>query len=197
MSDQTLAADPFGDGFEEELPVPAQADTSAQPSLTAFEPDVISPLDSDNQDIPVEPLENALNLDVSTVENEIREMISSLNLSSNGLDLDIHRPAVLSDESPSETRMGTDKTSSSSNTPRTTPNSGYGASLLAFANLGSNEHFGEEGFCPFGSSDDRDLLVVEENLEMRHEQVSESNNYSQPTRTPPHSYVQLFSKLRG
>ncbi len=185
MCEEPLAPDPFGKDFDSEQIVPSQSDSSDADVGFSIDTDyVAAQSEPEAKPIPIEPLEDSLTLDLDTVENEIREMISSLNVNSTEIGFGVfedHTPPAIE-------RLEV----TSSQKPTASPG------VLCFATLGKPVvHTASSHPTANTLGDDRDLLVVEEEVDTQNRVGYSEPTYPAQSHFPPHSYIQLFSKLRG
>lgn len=168
------ALDPFGSGFNDEIRVDMRAGSANSSVLRDEVESLESPVLGGIQ-IPQYDFEDSLRLDEATIEEDVREMISNLNMGSVALSSE---PSLGPGPVPFPAPRNTFSTSTFTSQPQ----------VLSFATLGNNGA---------AMGDDRDLLVVEEDLDVRHANPEIPMNSGIVQAQSPHSYVQLFSKLRG
>ncbi|MFO0921079.1 MAG: AAA family ATPase [Pirellulales bacterium] len=167
--------EPFGTDFDSEAAVPPKTERVTS-SLDAEEERSLQP-SSPTPSIPIEPLEDRLSLEVETVENEIREMITSLHLTAANMDFE------------EVTDIFPHSTSNYDYSPATHASA---SNVLDFATLSRQPKQADLNSL---KGDDRDLLIVEQDCETITSPGGTNENNT--SFAPPHSYVQLFSKLRG
>jgi type II secretory pathway predicted ATPase ExeA len=190
--EEDSAKDPFGDDFIEEFPLSTRPESeevryfaSIEQSLSsAPAPRVVSDAPCP---IPIVEFEEELTISESTLENELREMITSLNISAAACD-------VVRDDSNNE--------ADDSGCPPAMPEAMVPSDLvqqafrrgdvLSFATV-DQRRVGIQG-------DDRDLVVVEDDIQadLRAAQsVVQRGTETPAPSSAPQNYIQLFSKLRG